>query len=804
MKKKNKDIIIAVLILLFCYIAISVFFIYNKYNRIVKETILSTSLTSRSKAIEVSDYINNSVKTASAISDMLSSANQMYGHNMFPYVEEAMKKLAIENPDYSSLVVTWDYSIKDPNWFKQYGRYIMETSLKDGIANVTYDIKDIETEASSDEYYQMKNGTIKTLFTNIKSLKSQSDYYFVVSIPIEVDESFVGTVSISIPLSKLEDIISRQPTQLKGDIFIITNNGKIAIHPNQSFINTFFKDAYSNVDSDGSFSHGLQNGTLKDIDYEYTNKSIDFFDFSTSNKSHICFYPIFVNNNTNPWALGYEIDKTIFVQKALSGVLTFILLTILGLFILIAFSYFFIMWAQRPMKKVSEVLQKLKVGDFDAIQKLESNDEDTQKMFSTVNFLADRIMRTTTFARSIGKGELETQFDSYDDNDALDIALIEMQKNLLHARAEEKKRIEENEKLSWSQNGLAQIGEYLRMNNADIQDFSYNIISFLVKYIDASQGTMFVTEEKDGVKYLDQKATYALDVKKQLNNRVEFGESLVGRCALERKSIFITDVPDGYLYITSGLGEHKPNCILLVPLQFEDEVHGVIEVASLNIISEHQISFFNSVAERIASTISNIKKNINNAELLNKFSTQSNELARREKEIENSYHDIKVAQNEVKLSERETVAILDVLSQTSIITRYDLTGKVLDLRDKTLESTGYKQADIVGHNIKEVLALTKSEVVSFDLFWNDVINGQNKVRFFTRGETKFRETFSLLYDIENMPFKVISVAVAVDASLVDNDQEQEHKTEVPNPETNNEGGESNEDELLEREGMHRF
>ena len=62
-------------------------------------------------------------------------------------------------------------------------------------------------------------------------------------------------------------------------------------------------------------------------------------------------------------------------------------------------------------------------------------------------------------------------------------------------------------------------------------------------------------------------------------------------------------------------------------------------------------------------------------------------------------------------------------------------------------------------NIRDVLALTKGEMVTFDLFWNEIINGKTKVRYFTRGNVKFRETFNLLYDNDNHPFKVISVAV---------------------------------------------
>ncbi len=779
MNRKNKNIIILVLALLLVYgVGLSAF-IYSKYKNTIRETSLSTAAFTKTRAVELSDYINSTIKTASTISSMLATANEKYGYEMMPYITQSLNNLVSENPDFSAFVVTWEYSEVNPQWFKPYGRFVMRSYLRDGLPYITTDTLDLEGEIGDESYYQMKTGTVKNLFTNMyvssneSFMRTEVRYCFSVATKIEVAGAFAGTVAVEIPLSKIEELLGRQSLELDGNMFVLTNNGKIAVHSNPEFINTFFKDAYPDIDQTGGLSRQLSDGTLRSLDYTYSDRNIGLFDFSQSDHCLMNFYPIDVKDNTTPWALGYEIDYSQFRQKALSGVHTFIILTIFGLLLLAVFAYMFVTFATKPMREVDNVLQKLRSGDFDKISKLESTDEETQKLYNSVNFLADRIMRTTKFARSMGRGDLEATFDSHDENNALDSALIEMQKNLLHARVEEKKRIEENEKLSWAQEGLAQIGEFLRMNNADITDFAFKIISYLVKYLGALQGAMFVTEERDGKKVLEQKATYAFDRKKQLTTTVEFGESLVGRCAIERKTIYMTDVPEGYLYITSGLGEKKPSCLLLVPLQFEDEVHGVIEIASLKEISDYQIRFFDNVAERIASTISNIKKNINSAELLNKFSTQSNELARREKEIAASYVDIKKAQDEVRLSEREIVAILDVLSQTSIITRYDTLGIVLDLRDKTLDTTGYKKNDIVGHNIRDVLALTKGEMVTFDLFWNEILNGKTKVRYFTRGNVKFRETFNLLYDNDNHPFKVISVAVP-DSNVKFNEDE-------PNP-----------------------
>ena len=159
--------------------------------------------------------------------------------------------------------------------------------------------------------------------------------------------------------------------------------------------------------------------------------------------------------------------------------------------------------------------------------------------------------------------------------------------------------------------------------------------------------------------------------------------------------------------------------------------------------------------------ISNIKKNINTAELLEKFRTQSDELAFRESEIQKSLAGIKESRAEIGKLQYETESILDALSETCIVTRYDINAVVQDLRDKTLDVTGYKRSDIVGHSLREILALTKNDMENFDKFWDEIIKGKKKSRKFTRGEQLYRETFTLINNAEGQPYKVISVAIPV-------------------------------------------
>lgn len=756
MKNNFRNIAILIFSLLLAYILVATYLVYDDYKVSLNQTIKTSERYCQYKSDEISSYFNTNVQTASTIGNMLASAREEYGYDLIPYVEQSLKNLCIENPQLASITVTWEFSAVCKSWTRPYGRLIMKSYLLDGRPKIVKDTVDLEGEYVSENYYQLKNGSMHTLFTSPEIntgeyiVHSESRQCTSIATRIVLNDTFIGIVEVEIPLTNISKNLDVMPTDYAGKPFIIASNGRIYCHANPDLNRTIFLDAYSGIDNDDEVAHALAESLVCSTDYQDRD----------GNKSHIKLIPINVKDSGKPWMLASEIYYSRIIKQTIRKIMPYFLLSFLGLCMMVFFTLTFVRKSTNPMQQASLMLNYIDRGEYDKVEHLESSDEEINTFYKSLNIFAEKIQKTTEFARSIGSGDLNIKYD-IDNGNALDVALIDMQKNLKHAREEEENRKVENEKLSWSQNGLAQLGEYLRMSNIDISEFSFNVISFLVKYVGALQGGIFISEEQEGTKYLSLKAAYAFDRKKQLEARVEFGESLVGRCAIEGKTIFLTDIPDGYLYITSGLGENKPRCLLLVPLVFEDEVHGVIEIASIKMIEDYQITFFNSVAERIASSISNIKKNINTAELLEKFRTQSDELAFRETEIQKSLAGIKESRTEIGKLQYETEAILDALADTCIITRYDIFAVVQDLRDKTLEVTGYKRSDIIGHNLREILALTKNDMDNFDKFWDEIIKGKKKSRKFTRGEQLYRETFTLINNAEGQPYKVISVAIPV-------------------------------------------
>ena len=126
-------------------------------------------------------------------------------------------------------------------------------------------------------------------------------------------------------------------------------------------------------------------------------------------------------------------------------------------------------------------------------------------------------------------------------------------------------------------------------------------------------------------------------------SRFVLGESLAGQAALERKRILIKNVPTGYLSVGSGLGAASPVSVVMLPILFEDQVLGVLELASLHQFSDVHLAFFDQFVPTIGVTINTIMANSRTESLLTesqRLATQlqerTDELQRQQAELRNS------------------------------------------------------------------------------------------------------------------------------------------------------------------------
>ncbi|MBS4014535.1 MAG: GAF domain-containing protein [Bacteroidetes bacterium] len=439
-----------------------------------------------------------------------------------------------------------------------------------------------------------------------------------------------------------------------------------------------------------------------------------------------------------------------------------IILTLLLIISGALIAYFSIKSITNPVNKLRVALQLMGQGKIPETAVYVTNDE-IGEMAKALNFLVDGLKDKSSFSVEIGQGNFASDFKPLSEEDDLGLALLDMRESLKNAKEEENKRRIEDDKRSWATHGIAKFAELLRQNNDNIQELSFSIIKNLVKYLDANQGGIFiVNDEEIGEKSVDIKACFAYDKKKFLKKTIYIGEGLVGTCLQEGESIFLTDVPDTYVNITSGLGDSNPRCILIVPLKLNDEIFGVIEIASFKIMESYQIEFVERIAESIAATISTVKINIRTTELLHQSQEQSEEMRAQEEEMRQNMEEMHATQEEMERKEIESQSFYEAINESVALVEISMDGNVRRVNKKVCDILLFSEGELSGHSHVKFFDKYFVETSTYHQMWSDLTNGQKfdgTISLIKRNGTKLSAQVAI-HSIKNKyrePVKIIFI-----------------------------------------------
>jgi signal transduction histidine kinase/CheY-like chemotaxis protein/HAMP domain-containing protein len=215
---------------------------------------------------------------------------------------------------------------------------------------------------------------------------------------------------------------------------------------------------------------------------------------------------------------------------------------------------------------------------------------------------------------------------------ALKDTINEMIRNL-------KDTTQKNTEQDWLKTNLAKFSRMLQ-GQKDLLTVGQLILSELAPVVGAQQAEFYVLTNSGGSARLKLFASYASGGQSSHGKEVDIGQGLVGQCAIEKSKILLTNVPSTAFKVATGLSEGAAMDVIVLPVVFEDEVRGVLELASLERFNPAHQAFLDQLTESIGIVINTISANMRTEDLLTQSQSLAEELQSRQQELQQTNEEL--------------------------------------------------------------------------------------------------------------------------------------------------------------------
>ncbi len=206
------------------------------------------------------------------------------------------------------------------------------------------------------------------------------------------------------------------------------------------------------------------------------------------------------------------------------------------------------------------------------------------------NWIVRPLQMAAEAAHRMARGDFEVHLQkrSRDELGRLIAALGQMRDALA-------RRFEEDRRAERVKSAVADLTTHIRGDLGD-QEIAHAVLNHLVPALRAHVGLLYTADAQG----LTLKASYALVRRKNLATHFRLGESLVGQAALERQQILLEKIPEDYLSVSSGMGESTPRQVVVTPIMHEGQLHGVLEIGTLQAFEADDLEILRLSVESIA------------------------------------------------------------------------------------------------------------------------------------------------------------------------------------------------------------
>ena len=200
----------------------------------------------------------------------------------------------------------------------------------------------------------------------------------------------------------------------------------------------------------------------------------------------------------------------------------------------------------------------------------------------------------------------------------------------------------------WLKTGQTQLNDTARGHESP-ESLADAVLTFLTEYLGAQVGAIFLAGNNDTL--VKMVASYAYQQRKNISTEVALGQGLVGQAALEKKTILLTDVPEDYVRISSGLGEIAPRNIVVMPILHNGRLKGVIELGTIKSFESIQLELLEQIGPGLGVTFNSVQSRQEVQDLLERTQAQAEELEAQQEELRQSNEELEEQTSALQSSE---------------------------------------------------------------------------------------------------------------------------------------------------------
>lgn len=278
---------------------------------------------------------------------------------------------------------------------------------------------------------------------------------------------------------------------------------------------------------------------------------------------------------------------------------------------------------------------------------------------------------------------------------------------------------EKERESSWVNAGVVAISN-LRFMKKDEEDYTKDVMSTIVKYLDASLGSFYLLKtDEEGNECFELAASFARDQRYEGTSKIYPGEGLVGQIYYEKSIRCFSNLPDNYIKISSGLGGATPLNLCVIPVISDQTVYGAIEIASFKKHSEKEQTYLQLISESVGHYLANKQSQDKREKLLHESQSMAEELKLNESELKQHMEELTTTQEEMNKHQVEMDAVLSSLSTIEL----NANGIITNANSIFLSLSGYSERELVGKAYREMIP-QEQEAVQYDLMWSSIIAGK--------------------------------------------------------------------------------